>query len=142
MPKQGQQKKKRRPTQPQPTVALYGLDEGTPRGDAVRAVMRNLKIRVRTIAPERLGDSVGSIAGMVGMRPSLKPFDGAAPNDEFILVCNLSPTQLSEMLAALREANASVAHKAQITAHNRLWPMHVLMAEIAKEHAAMTGSAE
>ena len=49
---------------------------------------------------------------------------------------------LNEMLAAMREANVSIAHKAQVTAHNRLWPMHVLMAEIAKEHAAMTQNAQ
>lgn len=48
----------------EPMVALYGLDEGTPRGDAVRAVLRDLGIRVRTIAPEHLGSPVGAVAGM------------------------------------------------------------------------------
>ncbi len=122
----------------QPFVALYHLDEGTPRGDAVRGVMSQLGIRVRTIEPQHLNDLVGSVAGLAGMRPSHKPFTGEAPADEFMLVCNMSGEQLNSMLSALREKDASIAHKAQVTQHNRLWPLHMLMAEIAKEHAAMT----
>lgn len=75
---------------------------------------------------------------MPGMRPARNAFEGQAPRDEFMLVCPMPNALLNEMLAAMREANVSIAHKTQVTAHNRLWPMHVLMAEIAKEHAAMT----
>ena len=97
---------------------------------------------MRTIAPEHLGNPVGAIAGMPGMRPTRNAFEGQAPRDEFMLVCPMPNALLNEMLAAMREANVSIAHKAQVTAHNRLWPMHVLMAEIAKEHAAMTQNAQ
>lgn len=69
------------------------------------------------------------------MRPARNAFEGQAPRDEFMLVCPMPNALINEMLAAMREANVSIAHKAQVTAHNRLWPMHVLMAEIAKEHA-------
>ena len=134
--------KKKPAARNEPMVALYGLDAGTPRGDAVREVLRGLGLRVRTITPEHLNDPVGAIAGMVGMRPSPKPFEGEAPNDEFMLVCNLSGAQLDAVLSGLRQANASIAHKAQVTPHNRLWPLHVLMAEIAKEHGAMTAQSQ
>ena len=142
MAKKATQKKTRKPLQQGPMVALYNLDGGTPHGDAVRDAVASLGIRVRTITTAHLNDSVGSIAGMVGMRPSPKPYDGDAPDDEFMLVCNLSSKQLDQMLAALRQADANVALKAQVTQHNRLWPLRVLMAEIAKEHAAMTGQAD
>lgn len=138
MAKKTVQKKARKHQQQGPMVALYNLDAGTSRGDAVRAALAELGIRTRAITAAHLNDSVGSIAGMVGMHPSPKPFEGEAPRDEFMLVCNMPGKQLDGMLAALRQANAGIAHKAQVTAHNRLWPMHVLMAEIAKEHAAMT----
>ena len=131
MAKKGSGAKARNAQKQEPMVALYGLDEGTPRGDAVRSVLRDLGIRVRTIAPEHLGSPVGAIAGMPGMRPARNAFEGPMPN-----------ALINEMLAAMREANVSIAHKAQVTAHNRLWPMHVLMAEIAKEHAAMTQNAQ
>ncbi len=122
-----------------PLVALYGLDAGSERGDAVRAVMGELGIAVRTIAPANLNDAVGAVAGMVGMRPSRTPFKGDAPTGEFMLVCNCTSAQLDEMLAAMRAANASVAHKAQVTQFNRLWPVRKLMEEVAREHAAMNG---
>lgn len=142
MAKKGSGAKARNVQKQEPMVALYGLDEGTPRGDAVRSVLRDLGIRVRTIKPEHLGNPVGAIAGMPGMRPSRNAFEGQAPRDEFMLVCPMPNALLNEMLAAMREANVSIAHKAQVTPHNRLWPVHVLMAEIAKEHAAMTQNAQ
>ena len=134
MAKKGSGAKAHNAQKQEPMVALYGLDEGTPRGDAVRSVLRDLGIRVRTIAPEHLGNP--------GMRPARNAFEGQAPRDEFMLVCPMPNALINEMLAAMREANVSIAHKAQVTAHNRLWPMHVLMAEIAKEHAAMTQNAQ
>ena len=70
MAKKGSGAKARNAQKQEPMVALYGLDEGTPRGDAVRSVLRDLGIRVRTIAPEHLGNPVGAIAGMPGMRPA------------------------------------------------------------------------
>ena len=140
MAKKGPGAKARNTQKQEPMVALYGLDGGTPRGDAVRAIMRDLGIRVRTIEPKHLGNPVGAVAGMPGMRPSRSPYTAAAPHDEFMLVCPMPNALLSEMLAAMREANVSIAHKAQVTVHNRLWPIHVLMAEIAKEHAAMVQS--
>ena len=97
---------------------------------------------MRTIRPEHLGNPVGAIAGMPGMRLSRNAFEGQVPRDEFMLVCTMPNTMLNEVLAAMREANVSIAHKAQVTPHNRLWPLHVLMAEIAKEHAAMTQNAQ
>ena len=81
MAKKGSGAKARNAQKQEPMVALYGLDEGTPRGDAVRSVLRDLGIRVRTIAPEHLGNPVGAIAGMPGMRPSRNAFEGQVPRD-------------------------------------------------------------
>ncbi len=127
------------PQQARPMVALYGLDAESERGQAVRAVMDKLGIAVRTIAPANLGDPVGSVAGMVGLHPSRTPYEGEAPEGEFMLVCNCSSAQLDGMLAAMREANASISLKAQVTPYNRLWPLRKLMEEVAREHAAMNG---
>ncbi len=123
--------------QARPLVALYGLEVESERGCAVRAVMAKLGIAVRTIEPENLNDPVGAIAGMVGMHPARVPYAGEAPEDEFMLVCNCSSAQLDEVLSALRAEGASVAHKAQVTQFNRLWPVRKLMEEVAREHAAL-----
>lgn len=118
-------------------VALYGLEAECERGRTVRAVMDELGIAVRTIAPANLNDPVGAVAGMMGMRPSRVPWAGEAPEGEFMLVCNCSSSQLDKLLAAMREADVSIAHKAQVTQYNRLWPLRKLMQEVAQEHAVM-----
>ncbi len=129
---------KARAAQQAPLVALYGLDAASERGAVVRSIMDELGIAVRTIALANLNDPVGAIAGMVGMRPARVPYAGEAPEGEFMLVCNCSSSQLDKLLAAMREANASIAHKAQVTQFNRLWPLRKLMEEVAREHAVMS----
>lgn len=127
-----------RPQGPRPLVALYRLDEGTPRGDAVRAVVSQLGFPARTIGAVDLGLSVGALAGLMGSAKSGNPYAGEVPDVEFMLISGLSNSQLDQLLSALREADASVALKAQVTPHNRFWPVHLLISEVAKEHAAMT----
>lgn len=144
MPKARKQKggKPKRPAlrsqEPLPMVALYGLDAGSKRGDTVRAVAGQLGFPIRTIGREQLGCSVGAIAGIMGSAKAGKPYAGEAPNVEFMLLSGLSSAQLDQLLAGLRNADAGVAMKAQVTQHNRFWPLHLLISEIAKEHEAMT----
>ena len=120
------------------TAVLYGIDAGSERGDTVRAVLKEQGLLVKTIGVDRLADPVGSLAGMVGFRPAKKPFDGEIPQGEFMLLCNMSSSQIDALLAAMRAADCVVACKAQVTKHNRLWPVGVLIGEITREHAAMT----
>lgn len=122
----------------QPMVALYRLDAGTPRGDAVRTILAEQGLRAKTITADHLGDPVGAIAGLVGFRPTRAPYAGDVPEDEFMLLCNVSNAQMNQLLPAMREANCSVGCKAQLTQHNRLWPFVTLVREVSKEHASMT----
>ena len=90
---------------PQPTALLYKLDEGTPRGDAVRAVLAEQGIRAKTVTSDALGNPVGAIVGMVGFRHQAKPFEGEVPQTEFMLLHNVKGERLSALLAAMREAD-------------------------------------
>ncbi|MDO4183415.1 MAG: DUF3783 domain-containing protein [Coriobacteriia bacterium] len=118
-------------------VALYGLAAETPKGAAVRAVLKDLGIPTRTVTPEHLDDPVGAVAGLVGFRPALRPFADEAPKGEFMLLCNLPNAKLDELLAALREADAQVPHKAVVTKFNKQWPFVRLMEEVSQEHAGV-----
>ena len=120
-----------------PMAALYNLDVGTERGDAVRAVIVARGIRVKTVTGDMLGDAVGAIAGLVGFRRSSKPYEGEAPETEFMLLHNVTGQKLDELLAAMREAGVSVGCKAQVTQHNRLWPFATLVREVTREHERM-----
>ncbi len=123
-----------------PLVALYGLDAGTPRGDAVRVAIGQLGIPVATIGEDQLGCSVGAVMGLMGSARSAKPSTAQAPDVEFMLISGMPNHMLNRLLAVMREAGASVALKAQVTQHNRFWPVHLLISEVAKEHAAMSRS--
>ena len=124
-----------------PTAALYHLDPGTPKGDAVRAVLAAQGIRAKTVRDEMLGDPVGAIAGLPGFKHSSKPFAGEVPDVEFLLLHNVAGERLNVLLASLREADASVGCKAQVTQYNRLWPFATLVKEVSREHQAMTAAA-
>ena len=123
-----------------PFAALYKLDEGTGRGDAVRAALAAHGIRVKTVTDDMLGEPVGAIAGLPGFRRSSKPYAGAAPETEFMLLHNVAGQKLNDLLATMREADCSVGCKAQVTQHNRLWPFATLVTEVSREHEAMQNS--
>ena len=61
------------------------------------------------------------------------------PESEFMLLHNVAGQRLTDLLAAMREADCSVGCKAQVTQSNRLWPFATLVAEVSREHAAMSG---
>ena len=136
--KQKAQKKRNAASAPaQPVAALYRMDAGTPRGDAVRAVLQEQGVRVRSVPVERVGDPVGAIAGLKGFHPLRTPFTGEVPDSEFMLLANVSGAQLDQLLAAMREADCSVDCKAQVTQYNRVWPFATLVREVSREHEVM-----
>ena len=105
------QKQKAKKAKPTAAALLWGLDRGTPKGDAVRAILKELGVVAKTVLPERLGDSAGAALGLVGMRPALMPYAGPAPECEFMLLANKD------------------------------WPMVDLINEVAQEHEAMRAQA-
>ena len=124
----------------EPLAALYNLDAGTPRGDAVRAVLAEQGVRVKTVTIEAPGSPVGAIVGLTGFRHMAKPFEGEAPQTEFMLLHNVKGERLGALLAAMREGDAVVDCKAQVTQYNRVWPFATLVAEVSREHAAMSAA--
>lgn len=135
--------KKVKPSGPAACAVLWGLDPSFgeaagEKGAAVRAVLKEMGVRARTLAPEHLGDAAGACAGLVGFRPSPVPYAGPAPDCEFVLLCNVTNAQVNEFLAKSREAGCVVGAKALLTAQNKAWPMARLIAAVAAEHAQMT----
>ncbi|MGN1360861.1 MAG: DUF3783 domain-containing protein [Eggerthellaceae bacterium] len=127
-------KKQGKAKRPDYCVALLNLDHGTPRGNAVRGICKELGIPVRTIVPERLGDPVGAVAGLIGFRPAFKPYDGPVPEEEFMLLCNLTGPVMDQLLLGMRDAQVSVGCKAALTKFNKKWPVIDLVNEVAQEH--------
>jgi hypothetical protein len=53
-------------------------------------------------------------------------------------MCNLPRETFDALLAAMKDANLDIGHKAMLTKYNQLWPVHTLISEVSKEHAALT----
>ena len=96
-------------------------------------------VPARTLAYERLGDSAAAAAGLVGARPAHAPYDGPAPDCEFVLLCGFNNPQVSEFIARSREAGCTVGPKALLTPANRSWSMARLIQAVNAEHHQMTG---
>jgi hypothetical protein len=120
-------------------VALYNLGEDTENGRALREILGALGLPAREIPPERLGCQVGAIAGLPGFKLSKIPHTAPAPTCEFMLMCNLPRETFDALLAAMKDANLDIGHKAMLTKYNQLWPVHTLISEVTKEHAALSG---
>ena len=137
-------KKKVKPSGPARCAVLWGLDpsfgEGAAqKGAAVRQVLRQMGVPARMLAYERLGDSAAAAAGLVGARLAHAPYDGPAPDCEFVLLCGFNNPQVSEFIARSREAGCTVGPKALLTSANRSWPMARLIQAVNAEHHQMTG---
>ena len=131
-------KAKAKKTGPVSVALLWGLDRGTPKGDAVRAILKELGVVTKTPLPERLGDTAAAALGLVGARPALVPYVGPVPECELMLLTNFPEPLLKEFLARSRQAGAVVGCKAVLTKANRDWRVVDLIDEVAKEHATVT----
>ena len=130
--------KAKHPARPTSVALLWGLDRGTPKGDVVCAILKELGAVAKTPLPERLGDTAAAALGLVGARPAFMPYTGPIPECEFMLLANFPEPLLKEFLARSRQAGAVVGCKAVLTKTNRDWRIVDLIDEVAKEHSAVT----
>ena len=117
-------------------VLRYRLDEGTEKGDRVRRAVSSLGIKMVTVTPAMLSETVGFCAGVPGFPSCGTPFTGDAPEEEMLVLRGLTQKRLDALLAALRESGAGrIDRKAVVTAANRSWTFLQLHAEVSREHA-------
>lgn len=121
-----------------PRVLLFNLEAGTPKGETIKEIFAGLGVPVRSVAPERLGDPVGALAGMIGFMPSMRPYEGKIPEVEFMLFCGMPMTIVEQALNAMEISQVSVDCKAMLTTNNKKWPFGLVIEEVAREHEQMT----
>lgn len=66
----------------------------------------------------------------------------AAPKGPALILCGLPGPERDALLDALRDAGAVIPLKAIVTPTNQGWHFSALLAELAREHAALQGRAE
>lgn len=116
------------------TILLMGGDEGLTA--AVRRALAPLKILVRTVPPERYGDSLGYLAGDRSCPQADAP--GEALEAPLLVLAGLDGGRMGRALDALERAGLRFDYKAMLTPINRFWDVPTLYAEIVREHEQMT----
>lgn len=120
-----------------PLALLLNLGATSPKGAALHALLREAGVSVRDVDLSELDDSVGYLAGLPGYAASEKPYGGAAPATEFMLLCHMPDNDVTALVRTMRAAGVPVGCKAALTEHNRSWKFVDLVEEVAAEHAAM-----
>ncbi len=119
-------------------VLLYHLDPDTEKGQAVRNVLRIMKMPGRTITGEQLNQTVGYCAGIKGFEQQPGIYEGPARAEEMIIMKDLYDEQINQLLDGLRKAGAGrSALKCVVTPSNQGWPLIDLMHELRSEHEIM-----
>jgi len=129
--------KARIPTQKLPPLVLtYGFSGE--RKEKLSALLQELSLPERSIAPEEAGQTVGYLAGYPGF--SAQEADvPTAPEAECLLLSSLADKQVDQLLAGLRRAGLSIPLKALTTPTNQKWSLVQLMEHLEEErrfHAA------
>ena len=123
-------------------VLLYHLDEKSPKGAAVRALLSQMSIPCLTAQEADLSQTVGHLVEMDGFPPSQLLFEGEAPQVECMVIRGLSSTKMDRLLQNLRAMGIQIPLKAMVTQVNRDWKLIDLIAEIQKEHQLMHRAAK
>lgn len=104
------------------------------------AVLDELDIKSRVIFAADLNETVGSL--MLANRTTGTPFEGEAPTNSLLLMSDFPREMLNKALDSLREAEIAIDYKAIVTKHNKAWTVLALLEELAREKAAIEGSAK
>lgn len=120
-------------------VLLYRLGKDTEKGNALCAILGDMKLLTLHVAPEQLGETAGKLASTNAAATGAPPPE-SAPEAEFMLLCGLGDKQLDRLLANMRRAGVSVPYKAVLTEYNKEWKLCKLIEEVMREHELMKGS--
>ena len=136
-----------------PAAVCYRLEEGTPKGDAVRQILRTRNVQIIEAGEKDLVRTIGELVGAAGFLGSAAGAgnDGGAagartagasrtagvPTDPFLLMCFFPKDLFDGFLGDMRAAGVYIPHKGMLTPTNINWKLGDLIAEIRKEHAYM-----
>lgn len=119
-------------------VLLYGLQQESTEGAAVRQVLKQQGFPCREIAPQELNQKLGYLVGSGGFEAEQGEYAGEVPACSLLVLKSLSDKQTDRLLRDLQQAGVGrEVFKAAYTEHNRYWSLEKLLAEVQKERRIM-----
>lgn len=129
---------------PKMMVLYYQPPKGEDKQDRARAaklkgVLVQMGIRIKNIAPDQTGQTVGYLAGYDGFSEE-DTKNCPVIEEEVLVMKNFTSRRIDELLGNLRKAGVpKIALKAVITDTNCSWTFYDLYVELKKEHETMSG---
>ncbi len=121
---------------PKPIVWLYNLTEHSHRGSIVRGILKKLNIQIGTIDGSKLDENIGYLVGWDGYESTHPAYNTNSYDVEYILMGNLTETQMDDFLAGMSAQNIRVNLKSVPTAWTAGKTFSELFAIMAKEDEA------
>lgn len=123
---------------PREMVLYYDPQPGE-RAAAVKQVFAVMGARIRNIAAEQTGQTIGFLLGRKGY-DACQSTDAPAIAEPMLIFDGFNDKRLEIALREMKKAGASVNYKAIVTETNCAWLLIQLYEELCAEHAAMSGS--
>ncbi len=118
-------------------TVLYFEPEGGARAAGMKSVLVRMGVRIKNIAPEDAGQTVGCLLGRRGFDRSENT--GLSALAQPVLVLDgFTDKRLEILLREMKKAGVSIPYKAIVTETNIGWTLENLYQELAAEHEAMS----
>lgn len=117
------------------TVLFYQPADGT-QGALLKPILARMGVRIKNIAPDAVGQTVGCLLGRKGFDARENP-EALVLAQPMLVMDGFTDKRLEILLREMRGAGVSIPYKAVVTGNNLGWLFHQLYDELAAEHAAM-----
>lgn len=117
-------------------TVLYYDPQGGARAVAVKSILVRMGARIKNVAPDAVGQTVGCLLGRKGFDARAQT-EAPALAEPVLVLDGFTDKRLELLLRALKKSGVSVPYKAVVTQDNLGWLFHQLYEELAAEHEAM-----
>ena len=117
-------------------TVLYYDPKGGGRTTALKSILVRMGARIRNVAPDAVGQTVGFLLGRKGFDVREQP-ETPVLAEPVLVMDGFTDKQLEILLREMRQHGVSVPYKAVVTETNLGWLFHQLYEELAAEHEAM-----
>lgn len=117
-------------------TVLYYDPKGGGRTTALKSILVRMGARIRNVAPDAVGQTVGFLLGWKGFDVREQP-ETPVLAEPVLVMDGFTDKRLEILLREMRQHGVSVPYKAVVTETNLGWLFHQLYEELAAEHEAM-----
>lgn len=101
----------------------------------VKLALATMHLRVEAIQNDQFNQKIDNLVS--GMREEVELFSGDKPEGSLLLMCDLTSSEIDQVLYRLRNKKINITYKAILTAANRNWTVPELFIEMEKEKKAI-----